>query len=233
MSHLLSIAMTFHLLLQISMQKKRRNKTFHSPAQYRITMSSITKNGTRQKTGLSFALAALLLAAPDQPGAANWNPLPDSGQGKWFDRSGNEMGRPAAKQTGDGQDAQYQGRPLAYRENKNQTVTDLNSGLMWMKSDDGTPRSWQDAVSYCDGLVFAGFSDWRLPTRFELDSIVHYGRSFPAAASVFSCRASFYWSSETYAGNQVYAWGIYGNDGADHWLDKINHYYTRCVRTGQ
>lgn len=215
------------------MKKKRDDKKIPYPPRNRTTTDAINKGGTEQKKGLFHALAALLLAVPVQPQAANWNPLPDSGQEKWFDHNGNETGRTAAKQTGDGQDANYQGQRLAYRENENQTVTDLNCGLMWMKSDDGTPRSWQNAVSYCEGLIFAGHGDWRLPTRFELDSIVHYGRTFPAAASIFSCQASFYWSSETYAGDPVYAWGIYGNDGADHWLDKINPYFTRCVRTEQ
>jgi hypothetical protein len=102
-----------------------------------------------------------------------------------------------------------------------------------MQSDDGRPRIWQDAVDYCNGLVFAGQSDWRLPTRFELDSIVDYGRSFPAIDPLFSCQASFYWSADVYAGDPVYAWGIYFNDGGDHWLDKINTYYVRCVRTGR
>jgi len=178
-------------------------------------------------------LGAALLTGPGILRATDWNPLPDTGQTKCYDPDGNEMTCPTGGQPGNGQDGRYQGAPLSYQDNGNQTVTDHNSGLMWMKSDDGVPRSWRDAVDYCEGLVFAGWDDWRLPARFELDSIVHYGRSFPAIAEVFSCQASFYWSSATYADDPTYAWGIYGNDGGDHWLDKINTYYVRCVRTGR
>jgi hypothetical protein len=178
------------------------------------------------------ALGFVLLAVAGPVQAADWNPLPDSGQTKCYDSNGKEMGCPVAGQHLYGQDAQYQGAPPAYQDNGNQTVTDQNSGLIWMKSDDGTGRTWQDAAGYCAGLVFAGQSDWRLPTRVELDSIVDYGRFYPAIHPVFSCRSSFYWSALPYAGDPVYAWGIYFNDGGDHWLDKINKYYVRCVRAG-
>jgi len=181
----------------------------------------------------SIVLLSVFLLAPGPVQAVNWNPLVDTGQTKCYDPEGNDRACPAAGQALYGQDAHYQGVPPAYQDSGNQTVTDQNSGLVWMQSDDGIPRVWQDAVDYCNGLVFAGQSDWRLPTRFELDSIVDYGRSFPAIDPVFSCQASFYWSSDVYAGDPVYAWGIYFNDGGDHWLDKINTYYVRCVRTGR
>ena len=177
-------------------------------------------------------LGVVLLAAPVPVRAADWKPLPDTCQTKCYDTIGNEMTCPAAGQYLYGQDAQYQGAPPAYQDNGNQTVTDRNGGLIWMKSDDGTRRTWQDAVDYCNGLDFAGQTDWRLPTRFELDSIVDYGRSYPAINPIFSCQSSFYWSAIPYAGDPVYAWGIYFNDGGDHWLDKINKYYVRCVRAG-
>ena len=180
-----------------------------------------------------FLLLSVLLLVPGQARAAAWNPLADSGQTKCYDQQGNEGACPAAGQPLYGQDAHYQGTPLSYQDNGNQTVTDQNSGLVWMQSDDGTARLWQEAVDYCRDLVFAGQGDWRLPSRFELDSIVDYGRSYPAIAPVFSGQASFYWSADVYAGDPVYAWGIYFIDGGDHWLDKINKYYVRCVRTGR
>lgn len=190
-------------------------------------MMAIDGCGTTRWVALGFVLLAV--AGPVQ--AADWKPLTDTGQTKCYDTNGKEMCCLAAGPLY-GQDAQYQGVPPAYQDNGNQTVTDQNSGLIWMKSDDGTGRTWQGAADYCTGLVFAGQSDWRLPTRIELDSIVDYGRFYPAINPVFSCRSSFYWSALPYAGDPVYAWGIYFNDGGDHWLDKINKYYVRCVRAG-
>ena len=191
---------------------------------------SMVSGGRRMQRVL--VLGVVLLAVPGMIWAANWKPLPDTGQTKCYDTSGHEMGCPAAGQPLYGQDAQYQGATPAYQDNGNQTVADQNSGLMWMKSDDGTKRQWQGAVDYCNGLDFAGRSDWRLPTRFELDSIVDYGPSFPAIHPVFSCQSSFYWSASIYVDDPAYAWGIFANDGGDHWLDKSNPYYVRCVRGG-
>lgn len=189
--------------------------------------------GGRRSMRRVLLLGVVLLAAPVMVWAADWEPLPDTGQTKCYDTIGNEMTCPeAAGQYLYGQDAQYQGAPPVYQDNGNETVTDLKSGLIWMKSDDGTPRTWQGAIDYCEGLDFAGQTDWRLPARFELDSIVDYGRFYPAINPVFCSRSSFYWSAAPYADDPVYAWGIYFNDGGDHWLDKINKYYVRCVRAG-
>lgn len=50
-------------------------------------------------------------------------------------------------------------------------------GLMWHQPNlvSGLPpsRTWNDAVAYCSGLTWAGFTDWRLPTISELRLLVH------------------------------------------------------------
>lgn len=48
---------------------------------------------------------------------------------------------------------------------------DKVSGLTWARGFDGT-KSWADAVAYCSGLTFNGYSDWRIPTRAELQMAV-------------------------------------------------------------
>ncbi|SLM31851.1 hypothetical protein MTBBW1_460007 [Desulfamplus magnetovallimortis] len=63
-----------------------------------------------------------------------------------------------------------------FRDNGDATITDLATGLMWMKDDSGYGMVWQDALSYCEDLTFAGYSDWRLPNAKELQSIVDYTR---------------------------------------------------------
>src|SRR5207237_6537097 len=72
-------------------------------------------------------------------------PLPATGQTTCWDGSGN-----AISCAGTGEDGEdRKGGPLAYDDNGNGTVTDLNTGLVWEKlSDDGTahdkdnPYSW-------------------------------------------------------------------------------------------
>lgn len=173
-----------------------------------------------------------VLAMTGQVQAANWKPLPDSGQTKCYDMAGADIPCPAVGQPLAGQDAQYKGIEPAYQDKGDQTVADKRTGLIWMKSDDGTGRTWQEAGEYCKSLTFAGQSDWRLPAKFELESIVDYGRSYQAIDPVFSCRPSFYWSALAYTDDPTYAWGVLGKDGGDHWLDKRNKYYVRCVRGG-
>jgi len=50
------------------------------------------------------------------------------------------------------------------------TVTDAYSGLMWTRNANpmASISSWSTADSYCNDLVLAGHSDWRLPTIGEL-----------------------------------------------------------------
>jgi len=61
-------------------------------------------------------------------------------------------------------------------DNNDGTISDLATGLMWQKADDGTPRDWQGALAYAESLSLAGYSDWRLPNIKELQSIVDYTR---------------------------------------------------------
>ncbi len=62
-------------------------------------------------------------------------------------------------------------------DNKDGTVTDLSTGLMWQKRDTMQGMNWEEALSYAKDLSIGGFSDWRLPNAKELQSIVDYSRS--------------------------------------------------------
>jgi len=101
-----------------------------------------------------------------------------------------------------------------YVDNGNGTITDSATGLMWMKNDNGAGILWENALTYAEGFVYAGYTDWRLPNAKELQSIVDYTRSpattnSPAIDTVFNCtpiinEASqvdypFYWSSTTFS----------------------------------
>ncbi len=65
-----------------------------------------------------------------------------------------------------------------YVDNNNKgTVSDLATGLMWQKADDGIGRDWREALEYAENLELATYSDWRLPNAKELQSILDYSRS--------------------------------------------------------
>jgi hypothetical protein len=72
-----------------------------------------------------------------------------------------------------GQDAQYQGHQPAYKDNGDGTVTDLNTGLMWVKAR-GSKVAWQDAVSGAAACRVGGYRDWRMPTIKELYSLINF-----------------------------------------------------------
>jgi hypothetical protein len=61
-------------------------------------------------------------------------------------------------------------------DNGDGTISDESTGLMWQKNDNNIGLFWEDALSYCENLKLAGYSDWRLPNAKELQSIVDYSR---------------------------------------------------------
>jgi hypothetical protein len=63
-------------------------------------------------------------------------------------------------------------------DNKNDTISDSKTGLMWQKKDSyhdsKSGLNWYDALDYAErknGQKFAGYVDWRLPTMAEIKAI--------------------------------------------------------------
>lgn len=98
-------------------------------------------------------------------------------------------------------------------DNNDSTITDQSSSLMWQQADSEEAISWGDALTYCENLELAGYSDWRLPNAKELQYIVDYTRSpdttnSPAIDPIFATTSitneagqkdyPFYWTSTTH-----------------------------------
>lgn len=119
-------------------------------------------------------------------------------------------------------------------DNGDETVTDTNTGLMWQKDTAPSLYSWQQALSYCENLTLSGYSDWRLPNKNELQSIIDYNRHNPSIDPTFSNTVSFlYWSSTTYARYPSYAWYFSYYYGYVVNGSKLTRGYVRAVRGGQ
>jgi hypothetical protein len=120
-------------------------------------------------------------------------------------------------------------------DNGNGTVTDTSTGLTWQATASGT-YTWEAALSYCENLTLGGRSDWRPPNRKELRSIMDYSRyGYAINADFFpGVSSGECYSSTTYAGSNIHAWGMYFYYGYDDVLPKAyNVYYVRAVRGGQ
>jgi len=116
------------------------------------------------------------------------------------------------------------------------TVTNTATGLMWQQATAPGTYTWEQALTYCENLTLADKSDWRLPNRNELQSIVDYNRVNPAIDTTFfsGTVASFYWSSTT-NGNDTDggAWLVHFADGYVYgYGGKSGNYYVRAVRGG-
>ncbi len=95
-------------------------------------------------------------------------------------------------------------------------VVDNLTGLMWVGNPDSRKRMWAEALAYAKNLSACGHTDWRLPNRRELNSLINYGQANTAAwldtqgfSNVLSSR---YWSSTTtaYALNRAWVVQLYG-----------------------
>ena len=54
-------------------------------------------------------------------------------------------------------------------------VFDSSTNLYWQK-DSGKAETWKEALNYCENLEYAGFSDWRLPNKNELVTLIDHSK---------------------------------------------------------
>ena len=89
-------------------------------------------------------------------------------------------------------------------------VTDTETGLIWQNYV--TNKKWKEALSYCENLTYAGYSDWRLPNKNELASLVNYEKYKPAS-DFPDMPSEFFWSSSVPSDNSDDAWQVDFNNG--------------------
>ena len=99
--------------------------------------------------------------------------IPDTGQVTCYSNSG-KIDCPAAGQRFFGQDANYAGPKMAYKDNGDGTVTDLVTGLMWSKAVDTHKVSLVEAEKMASVMTLGGHTDWRVPTIKELYSLINF-----------------------------------------------------------
>ena len=135
----------------------------------------------------------------------------------------------------------------AFALHNNGTVTHNKTGLMWMRCElgqtlDGTTcggsgqnYTWQSALQAADSYTFAGYSDWRLPNKNELASIVEQACYSPAINTLVfpNATSSDVWSSSPVADNSNNALVVNFNLGHGNSNAKTLSHPVRLVRGGQ
>jgi len=91
------------------------------------------------------------------------------------------------------------------------TVTDNLTGLIWARDANQGTADWQGALEAGNSSAICGRTDWRLPNRKELLSLIDRSKRIPALPAgyksyfinvpVFEYYTSYYWSSSTTAYN--------------------------------
>jgi Protein of unknown function (DUF1566) len=129
--------------------------------------------------------------------------------------------------------------PEAYTDNGDQTITDNVTGLMWQKAVPTGTYTWAQALAYCPTLTLGGYSDWRIPSRIELVSIVDFGQSYPSINTTYfpATPANGFWASAAEAGQSppvsgmvYYAWGVSFALGGSGPAEVTTYHNVRCVR---
>ena len=105
----------------------------------------------------------------------------DTGQTKCYDAN-QEISAPGPGNAFYGQDAQCQGAQPACRNNGDGTISDLNTGLMWVQAR-GSKATWDAAVAGASACAAGGYGDWRMPTIKELYSLINFTGKSGASAS--------------------------------------------------
>jgi hypothetical protein len=130
--------------------------------------------------------------------------------------------------------AANQAQPIRFELSADENyVIDHKTGLMWAR-DESKRSDYDNAEAHCKALRLGGFSDWRLPTLDELQTIVDRSRYSPAIdTNVFNTNAGWTWTSDEYKGNpgpsgSVWIVGFYG--GLVGSYDRGDSAFARAVR---
>jgi hypothetical protein len=101
----------------------------------------------------------------------------DTGQARIFSADRQLRTIPKPGEPFFGQDGFYEGPQPSYRDNGDGTVSDLNTGLMWIQAR-GSKVTWDEAVSGAAACRVGGHRDWRMPTIKDLYSLINFNGGF-------------------------------------------------------
>ena len=100
--------------------------------------------------------------------------------------------------------------------------TFIYSGRTYHVYPDMGALAWSTAISACESLTYAGYDDWYLPSKNELNAM------YINKAEIGGFSSTGYWSSTEYSSSD--AWYQYFYSGYQYDNYKTTSYRVRCVR---
>ena len=111
-----------------------------------------------------------------------------------------------------------------------EVVSDSSTNLVWQK--DSVKKTWKEALKYCIDLEYAGYSDWRLPNKNELVTLVDYSKADPASSFPGMTSEEFWTSTfETFYGGMQGVFAINMATGRINYNSSGTTLAVRCVRS--
>ena len=120
----------------------------------------------------------------------------------------------------------WEGKTASGTRAGSSTYTNYDSTASAQKSNGSNPTQAEidastNSMGYRNAVrasALCGFTDWRLPTVKELQTLVNYGVASPGPTIDTTwfpnTQGSYYWSSSPYVGSSGYAWYVYFNYGS-------------------
>jgi len=117
--------------------------------------------------------------------------------------------------------------------NAKDVIYDNTTSLLWQDASDNKDLSitYHEAQEYCSKLVIAQYSDFRIPTLEELQTIIDYTNYKPAIINGFNNAPNeTFWTSTPFANDKDYVWSINFKKGDRN--TRAIHYnrHIRCVQ---
>jgi hypothetical protein len=114
-----------------------------------------------------------------------------------------------------------------------EAVLDQETGVVWARDSSGT-TAWPAAFSTCVNENIGGRGGWRLPTAYEMRSLVRLTGTGLPDGHPFEIPLNSYWTSTTVAGNtgNAYIGDVDNSGSAFFFRDKTETAGIWCVRGG-
>ncbi len=191
-----------------------------------------------------YFLCLWLILVPAGPAPAEYGASPD----KTIGQEQETKKKPQAKQKrkkrqaedkidqkqGEPKVAADDGRFIAYDD---KTVMDTNTGLMWAARDNGGNINWKNAKNYCDNYRGGGYTDWRMPTREELEGLYDADKTYKSdcgyevhLTKLIRLTCTWVWASETRGAEGA---SIYFSKGSRMWARRSFHFQALPVRSAK